>query len=185
MALIPNPRPDTYGGVRVSEEGWVTGFTRAGTPGVSFHFVGVQVAEARVFETLSDNVPAESVNALYPALIAREPHAVGAYVSGARFHDIGTPADYLQTSLVLAAREGDRLVSGRGCRIADSARLTRTAVWDDVTIGRDASLDECIVCDGVRIPDGARYERVAIAPARASPPGGGAYVDGALLIKPI
>jgi ADP-glucose pyrophosphorylase len=35
-------------------------------------------------------------------------------------------------------------------------------VWDDVTIGRGAELTECIVCDGVRIPEGATYRRVAI-----------------------
>ena len=28
MALIPNPRPDKYGGVRLSDGGYVTGFTR-------------------------------------------------------------------------------------------------------------------------------------------------------------
>ena len=44
MALIPNPRPEQYGGVRVSG-GLVTGFTRAGTPGDSYHFIGVQIVE--------------------------------------------------------------------------------------------------------------------------------------------
>lgn len=185
MALIPNPRPDKYGGVRVSDDGWVTGFTRAGSPGRSFHFVGVQAAEARAFAALDDNMPAESVNALYPALMARDPHAIGAFVCAASFHDIGTPADYLHTSLELAAREGDRMASGRRCHIADSARLTRTAVWDDVVVGSDAVLDECIVCDGVRIPDGARYARAAIAPAGATPLGPGERVDGGLLIKSI
>jgi NDP-sugar pyrophosphorylase family protein len=31
MALIPNPRPDKYGGVTVSDDGWVNGFSRAGS----------------------------------------------------------------------------------------------------------------------------------------------------------
>src|SRR4030095_11600691 len=31
MALIPNPRPDKYGGVTVSDDGWVKGFSRAGS----------------------------------------------------------------------------------------------------------------------------------------------------------
>jgi NDP-sugar pyrophosphorylase family protein len=60
MALIPNPRPDKYGGVRVSDDGWVTGFTRAGSPGPSFHFVGVQAAEARAFAALDANMPSRS-----------------------------------------------------------------------------------------------------------------------------
>ena len=36
MALIPNPRPDKYGGVLVSDGGHVTRFTRAGSPGEAF-----------------------------------------------------------------------------------------------------------------------------------------------------
>src|SRR5437868_12242562 len=28
MALIPNPRPDKYGGVQLDGDGWITGFTR-------------------------------------------------------------------------------------------------------------------------------------------------------------
>jgi NDP-sugar pyrophosphorylase family protein len=165
MALIPTPRPEKYGGVLVSREGWVTGFSRPGAVRESFHFIGVQVAEADVFSGLPDNVPAESVNAVYPRLIAADPRSIRGVVCDASFRDIGTPADYLRTSLELAAREGDRLASGAGLICPPSARLLRTAVWDDVTIGRDADLVECILCDRVRIPDGSRYERCAIADA--------------------
>jgi NDP-sugar pyrophosphorylase family protein len=185
MALIPNPRPDKYGGVRVSDNGWVTAFTRAGAPGESYHFVGVQVAEARVFDGLEDGVPAESVNALYPALLAREPRAIAAFVSGASFQDIGTPADCLATSVELARTEGDRLTSGARTRIDASATLVRTAVWDDVVIGRRAELVDCIVADGARIPDGARYERCAMVPAGMRSPADGERVEGTLLIKAI
>ena len=48
MALIENPRPDVYGGVRV-EDGWVRGFTRRGLRRPSYHFIGVQAAGARAF----------------------------------------------------------------------------------------------------------------------------------------
>ena len=64
MALIPNPRPEFYGGVRV-EDGWITGFTRAGTGETSYHFIGVQAAHAAAFSSLDDGVPAESVNSLF------------------------------------------------------------------------------------------------------------------------
>lgn len=184
MALIPNPRPDKYGGVHVSDDGWVTGFTRAGASGQSFHFIGVQVAEARVFASLDDGVPAESVNALYPRLMAADSRSVAAFVSSASFRDIGTPADCLATSLEIAAVEGERL-SGKGCEIEDGARVTRTALWDDVRIGRDAELVECIVGDNASIPAGARYERCAIVPANGRTPAGGERMEGTLLIKPL
>ena len=57
------------------------------------------------------------------------------------------------------------MAGGARVVIDPSARISRTAVWDDVTIGRDAELIECIVGDGARIPDGARYTRCAIVPA--------------------
>ncbi len=178
MALIPNPRPDKYGGVVVADDAWVTGFTRAGSGVPSFHFIGVQVADAAVFASLEDGVPFESVNRLYPQLIQSDPHSVGAFLCNASFRDIGTPADYLETSLQLAEIEGDHLVSRRGTRVDETARVHRTAVWDDVTIGRGVVLTECIVADGVSIPAGATYRRAAIV----LEPGA---AGGALMVRPI
>lgn len=183
MALIPNPRPDKYGGVRV-EDGHVTGFTRPGTAGPSFHFIGVQAVAAGTFADLPDGVPRESVGQVYPELIARDRGAIAAFVCDARFQDIGTPADYLQTSLALAAAEGDRLAAGERCRIASSAVVTRTAVWDDVTIGAHSRLDSCIVCDGACIPEGVRYDGCAILPAAGRVPSRGERVEAGLLISP-
>jgi NDP-sugar pyrophosphorylase family protein len=189
MALIPNPRPDKYGGVSVSASGWVTGFTGKGTATESYHFIGVQIAERAVFASLEDGVASESVNSLYRSLIAECPDTLFGFVCDASFRDVGTPADYLHTSVELAAREGDRLAAGSRIARADSARIVRSALWDDVVIGRGAELVECIVCDRVRIPDGARYERCAIVPASDAggfrlEPGAGERIDGDLLVSP-
>src|SRR5205085_1814956 len=145
MALIRNPRPDKYGGVLIDQSQIVTGFIRAGATSDNYHFVGVQFTEPEVFAQLPDGVLAESVNALYPRLMVSRPGAVAAYVSSARFQDIGTAADYLRTSVELVAVEGNRLASGRSLRIADSATVEGTAVWDDVVIGAHATLVDCIV----------------------------------------
>lgn len=181
MALIPNPRPDKYGGV-VVEDGWVRGFTRA-APGVrSYHFVGVQIAEARAFASVPEGVPSETVNQIYPAMIASDPHSIGAYVCDASFRDIGTAADYLETSIQLAGIEGDRLTSGHRTEVAPTASIVRTAVWDDVRIGERADLVECIVCDGAIVPAGARYRRCAILPAAGRTANGHQRIDGELLV---
>jgi NDP-sugar pyrophosphorylase family protein len=188
MALIPNPRPNQYGGVTVDPDGWITGFTRArpsegGTAGPSpYHFVGVQVARARAFASLEDGMPAESVNALYPRLIAEHPKSVAACISQASFLDIGTPRACLDTSLALAEVEGARLTGAR-TSIGESAMLIRSLVWDDVTVGARAQLRECIVADGVHIPDGARYERCAIVSAGNRTPVDGERIDGDLLVR--
>jgi NDP-sugar pyrophosphorylase family protein len=188
MALIPNPRPDHYGGVLLADDGAITGFTRARQPATTgggprtFHFIGVQIASARTFARLEDGIPAESVNALYPRLIAEQPGGVAGYVSQASFLDIGTPRDCLDTSIALARAEGARFAGAR-TQIADSAVLVRSVVWDDVTVGARAHLEDCIVADGARIPDGARYERCAIVPAGRLVPGAGERIDGELLVR--
>lgn len=164
MALIPNPRPDKYGGVLLDGDRTVTGFTRPGDRQPSFHFIGPQVVEPEAFLPLEDGVPAESVLRVYPQLMASRPGSVRGFVSEAAFHDIGTPADLLQTSLDLAAadgRPGDPR-RGRNVRVAASARVTRSVLWDEVTVGAGAVLTECVVADGVRIPDGAHLSRCAI-----------------------
>ncbi len=128
-------------------------------------------------------MPAESVNALYPRLIAEHPRSVAGYVSQASFLDIGTPRDCLDTSLALAESEGARFIGARA-RIGDSAVLVRSMVWDDVTVGARAHLHECIVADGARIPDGARYERCAIVAGRGvGRRSTGERIDGELLVR--
>jgi NDP-sugar pyrophosphorylase family protein len=185
MALIENPDPGKYGGVLVSDDGWVTGFGVRGSRLAtrdSYHFIGVQAARAEAFSALEDGAPSESVNMLYPKLIAQNPHAIAAYMSSASFLDIGTPADCLDTSLALAESEGARLIGAR-VRIDDSAILTRTVLWDDVTVGARAQLHECIVADGVRIPADARFERCAIVPADDRTPNSDEHVEQGLLIR--
>jgi NDP-sugar pyrophosphorylase family protein len=182
MAVIPNPWPDKYGGVLLDGSERVTGFTRAGMARENHHFIGVQFAEARVFEGLTDGLAAESVNALYPALIAAEPGCIAAFVCNALFQDIGTPADYLRTSVRLAHEEGDRLVAGRHVQVPASAVVRGTAVWDDVVIGARSTLLDCVVADGARIPDDAHYERCAIVPAGARRVGPGERIEDGLLI---
>jgi NDP-sugar pyrophosphorylase family protein len=182
MALIENPRPDKYGGVMVSADGWVTGFSRAGSGERGYHFIGVQIADAPAFASLEDGVPANTVGALYPRMIAADNHSVSAFICDASFRDIGTPADYLQTSIHLAATEGDRMHAGRSNKFDPTVAIVRSAVWDDVTIGRGAELTECVICDGVQIPEGARYTRCAIVPAAGRTPKIGQRVEGRLLI---
>ena len=102
MAVIPNPDPARYGGVVIDDGGAVTGFSRRGATGPSWHFVGVQIAERAAFERFPTacrrRASARSTRRSSPSGLA----ACG--LSGARstFRDIGTPADYLAACLALA-----------------------------------------------------------------------------------
>ena len=164
MALIPNPRPDKYGGVVLSADGAVTGFTKRGSGVESFHFIGVQAVEAGVFASLEDGVFVESVLGIYPGMMAASPGSIHGFVSDSSFFDIGTPADLLTTSLELAAADDrpDSPRRGERVRIDPSARIERSLLWDDVTVETRASLRECVVADGVTIAPGETFERQAI-----------------------
>ena len=49
----------------------------------------------------------------------------------------------------VAAREGRPLDVGVDCRIAASARLEQSILWDRITIGENARLRRCVVADDV------------------------------------
>ncbi len=99
MSLIRNPEPHKYNGVLVDDDGWVTGFARAGQAETSYHFVGPQVAAHAAFAGVKDGEYAESTWGCYLPLIAANPHGIRAFkVDGIQFLDIGTVADHVRTS---------------------------------------------------------------------------------------
>ena len=150
MAVIANTEPKKYGGVVADDRGAVTGFTSAGSPEPSFHFIGVQVVEGAAFAALPDNMPAESVKDLYPRLIAARPGSIRAFNTDAEFSDIGTPRDYFDTCMRVRAKE--RVGSGLP---APGSRVEDSILWDDVQIDPGARLRRCVVTDGVRLPAGS------------------------------
>ena len=139
MAGVPNREPEKYTGLIVGPDGAFAGVAPRGSSRPSYHFFGVQVAEASAFDSVPPDTPYESVAALYPALNAARPGSVRVLPTQAEYHDIGTPLDYYRTSMAFAEREG-------------GAPPGRSIVWDDVAIGEDAAVNGCVVTDGVRIP---------------------------------
>jgi mannose-1-phosphate guanylyltransferase len=186
MALVRNPDPGKYGGVVLGREGSVVAFARAGSSASDTHlFIGVQAVEASVFAGLPPDVPAETVAQVYPALIAAHPGSIRGFVCEASFFDIGTPADYLATALALARREGrDELPMGRGCRVDPTARLLRTALWNDVRVDAGAVLVDCVVTDGVHVVAGTSFRQCSLTPMGSWQPAAGTLVAGDVLVTP-
>jgi NDP-sugar pyrophosphorylase family protein len=197
MAVVPNAEPAKYGGVVVESDGAVSGFAKResrtskvraagqelGAAGQdvradeqSYHFVGVQVANAEAFASLPDNVPSESVAERYPALIAERRGSVRAFVTSAEFFDIGTPADYLRTSLLLSARDPRAARPGRRPGIDARATVEQSILWDDVEVGANVRLYRCVVTDGARVPPGSTWENATIRAAN------GDLTDAELLV---
>ena len=162
LAVVANAEPDKYDGLAVDAAGNVTGRVLRGTGQPSYHFIGMQVVEASAFDSVPADTPYESVAALYPALIAHRPGSVRAWRCDAEFLDIGTPADYLESSLLIGAREGVAVDVGARCEIAATARLDRSILWDDVVVEAGVMLRETIVTDGVRVPADTSWNGVTL-----------------------
>ena len=103
----------------------------------------------------------------------------------ATFHDMGTPRDYLLSSLSLARQEGRSLpLVGRNCAIDATSTIEESVLWDDVVVEAGAVLSRSVVSDGVSVPAGARFEETAIVrrPAGYAPLVGEDIV-GSLLVR--
>jgi NDP-sugar pyrophosphorylase family protein len=181
MAVVPNPRPEHYNGIAADEMGQVIGFVRRGEKNVdaSFHFVGVQVAQARVFAGLRDGEPAETVAGLYREIVAARPGAVRVWPAPTTFLDVGTPRDYLEAARRLG---GDRRHPPAA---AVSARLARTVVWPGARVGDGAVLDDCIVAGGADVPAGFEARGAILAPASIATSSEAAAIRGGLAVFPI
>ena len=189
LAVAPHPDPTRYGGVLVADDDRVQGFAPPGS-GRTLHFVGLQVAEAAVFEGLPAGRPAATIGGLYNRLLDASSHGGDAPIRAHRvadeFLDVGTPADYLAASLAVARRERhESIPAGAGSTIDPTASLVRTAVWDDAVVGAACRLDECIVADGVRLPPGTALRRRICLRAGDAGAGNGERTLGNAVLHPL
>ena len=186
MALVPRTEPERYGGIRIDDEGVFTGVTKRGVDDDSFHFIGVQVAEAEAFAALPPGKSVESVSDLYLRLATAVPGSVQGHICEGEFFDIGTPDDYLRTSLTLTVRDGRTGGQSHGARVRidPTADVRESILWDDVTVGADARLERCVVTDGVAVPAGTAWTRCTLRRA-AGDLAPGERLAGDLAVMPI
>jgi mannose-1-phosphate guanylyltransferase len=77
------------------------------------------------------------------------------------------------------AKVGPNVVLGDGCVIGANVRIVDSVLWENVTVERDANIDEAIIASGARIGAGAKVSRgsvlghdVVIEPDTIVPEGG-------------
>lgn len=162
IAVIPNHRPDRYGGLIVDSTGRFHSVVPAGSTVRSYHVVGVQMARPSAFARLPLNQPFDSIGSLYKELVKEDLGSVRAFLCASDFLDVGTPADYLDACLAIGRSEKTGPQIGPGSVVDPTARLVDTVVWDGARIGEDATLERCVVADDVEIPAGARFSNCAI-----------------------
>jgi len=158
MALVPNREFNRYGGVLLDGDR-VSGFASPGPASEgSGHFIGVQVVNSTIFDAVPAGEFANSVGGIYDALIAAQPGAVRGYLCDAEFWDVGTVEDYWRTSSAFAGRATAASSSAaHAAQLEPSARVTSSILWDDVVIEAGATVDQCIVTDGVRVASGEAH----------------------------
>lgn len=159
LALVPNRHFERYGGVVLAADRSVTGFVRRGLSAKgSYHYIGVQAVRANAFSAIRAGDVARSIGGIYDAIISNRPGAIRGFVTDAAFWDVGTVADYWETTRAFSERSpAEAGPPGRASRLDPTARIIESILWDDVEVGARAVVEHCIVTDGVRIPDDAMY----------------------------
>jgi hypothetical protein len=120
------------------------------------------MASAEAFRWLPPGEAINSIGAAYDRLMTDRPGCLAGFVSNAGFWDIGTVADYINTSRALSAPGAEsarRAVPIPTVHADPTADFATSILWDHITIERDVRLEECIVTDRVVVPAGAVYRR--------------------------
>ena len=186
MALVPNPKPAFYNGVRLDADDRVLEFVPAGPAAAgTFHFIGIQIVNRATIAALADGEPAETVKGLYRELVRKSPGAVRGWRLSQPFVDIGTPEDYLRASLTMAGSETGSSTVDRGSTVDRRAMLTRSVVWAGAIIGEGVELADCIVAGPVAIPAGFRAAQRVVIPAHLARAGDAADVIDGLASFPL
>jgi NDP-sugar pyrophosphorylase family protein len=171
MILKPNIKREKFTVVEVAD-GFVTGFGQDARPLTEeeirdaehepvspMMFTGIHIFEPRVFDYIPRGVYSDIVPTFYnPALAKKE--KIAAHVTDGEWFELSTIQRYLDISL--AVMNGKGCHSGANCSIEPSARIRDSILWDDVTIGKDASLYRTVIADGVTIGDNEHFENAAI-----------------------
>jgi NDP-sugar pyrophosphorylase family protein len=183
MAVVPNPAPDHYNGIRLDADRSATAFVPRGQAHGTWHFIGLQVVEATMFAGLPDGEPAETVAGIYRERIAAGTKGIHGYCVDLPFVDVGTPRDYVQAALALAGRQ-NAIEPGARMNIDATASLRGTVVWSNAAIGAGCVLDDCVVADA-RLPAQFRASSAVLVPASITRPGDPATVIGDIAVFPL
>lgn len=174
MILKPNVKRERFTVVDVSD-GYVIGFgdyaqplTEAEIrdaehePASPLMFTGIHILEPKVFDYIPRGIYSDIVPTFYsPALEKGE--AIAAHITDRDWYELSTIPRYLDISLTMM--NGANVYFGNGCEIEPSSSIRDSVFWDDITVGKDASLYRTIIADGVTIGPDEHFENAAIVRA--------------------
>lgn len=190
MVLLPMPEGAKYNAVELDAEHSVRGIAGKGPRGdrlTPWHFSGMHVMTAAVFDFMSPSGPEDINHDVYLRMIAAGVRVHGHVLrERAYWSDLGTVQSYAQTHRDVlfgqlpgfitapkgpgnfwadpSAELSDVAVSGpawfgAGARLGRGVKVgSATSIGPGAVVGDGAHLNRCIVLDGARVPGGQLYE---------------------------
>lgn len=174
MILKPNTKREKFTVVE-TKGGFVSGFGDVARPFTEeeiretdhmvddpLMFTGIHILEQEVFDYIPHGVYSDIVPSFYLPAIG-DGKRIAAHVTDSEWFELSTIPRYLDISLAMLG--GKENCIGAGCRIAPSASVRDSVLWDDVTVSENVKLYRTIIADGVTVEAGEHYENAAIVRA--------------------
>ncbi len=176
LVMRPNPKREKFSQIIVDEAGNYQGFsgfpellTTDHQPPTTFlttplMFTGIHILEPEILDYIPSGVEYDSIRQVYPQVMS-EGKIVAAHVGEGDWYELSTLARYLEISLEFMRRDKIDFTADKGCEIASTANVKDSILWRNVKISSGAKINQCIIADGVRIPENKNYERKVIVRA--------------------
>ncbi len=197
LALTQVSDPTQFGIVGTDADGRILRFVEKPTKEQVFSNrinAGIYVLEPQVLEQIPPETKFDFAKQVFPALLAQGDALFGMPIEGL-WMDIGRPADLLRANADMTARlaaQGNVLthspiapatLSG-ACYVGHSVilgpcTLRATVVYDDVSIGSGAIVEDSLLLEGARVGADARVRNSILGEGVALKPG--AVVDNAVI----
>ncbi len=178
LLLAGRPDPRRFGGgIGIDRAGRVRAIRpepRFGPVARRFVYAGAYALAPQLLERLPPGF-SDSMDDLFSPVLAGGGR-MGSLVTWKPWHDLGTPARYLDALLDLAGRAGARQWRGEDVRVEPSARLRRVVVERGASIAASAQVEEAALLPGASVGGGCRLRRV-VAGADVEVPAGSAWSD--------
>ena len=178
LAGRPDPQP-FGGGIGIDRGGRVRAIRREpsfGPVARRFVYAGAYALDPALLARLPAGF-SDSMRDLFEPLLA-DGGRIDSLVTWKPWHDLGTPARYLEAMLDLSARE-DAGWRSNEASVAAAANLRRAVVEGGVRVDAGATVEDSLLLPGAVVGAGCRLRRVVVGPG-AELPAGSAWSEALL-----
>lgn len=114
-------------------------------------FTGIQILEPGIFKYIPPSVFSHSTTDVYPQAVQQGERIAVHVATEGSWRELSTMQRYLDISLQLLAEHGQTLSAGAGCVVSETAFVSESILWDNVTVEAGARVTRAVLGDNVRI----------------------------------